>query len=585
MSSLEDYFSEEVLLKTLCSARLAISRRLHDEQFFQRLAPMKRSGAVSEDILELFPPRSRWSRTPKSQRGRDGSTFAERKKALFVTVKKLRQKNDPRDQMWILRQNQLISSIRRRILTDSKVQLSRPKMLLSRKASSSSEYRALASYGLEDKILMGQAASYLRETFDSVFLKCSFAFRPRRDKGPAPTHHDAFGEIISFWDQFHNSKKLESIWVAECDIKGFFDTVSHSIVIREFDHRVEELALKNICVDSRARVLILAYLKSYTYGQYARGEALKIFRSTNTTGEVKDRGEDLQVFYQRPEVIAYGIPQGGAISCFIANLLLHKADESVMKHSGIGRGDLLYVRYCDDMVLLGENSVAVARALEDYKNALKDLRLPIHEFGKDTYGLEFWHAKSKGPYSWGPERGSIPWMSFVGYQLRHDGQIRVRPSSMQKELDKQTRLVRSFLWRVMPAISRGVRLRRKESLINSLRSRLQAMSVGRRPNYVYQWGDPKECWCAGFGCLVDKRLPQDQWIARKQLRHLDRGRGVGLRLAQKRVTRFPAQGSKLIQPAKRRPEPFPGKPHSYAAFLESGNGKSGKTGAVLSGAA
>ena len=37
------------------------------------------------------------------------------------------------------------------------------------------------------------------------------------------------------------------------------------------------------------------------------------------------------------------------------------------------------------------------------------------------------------------------------------------------------------------------------------------------------------------------------------------------------VTQFPAQGSKSIQPAKRRPEPFPGKPHSYAAFLESRN--------------
>ena len=51
--------------------------------------------------------------------------------------------------------------------------------------------------------------------------------------------------------------------------------------------------------------------------------------------------------------------------------------------------------------------------------------------------------KSKAPYEWGPatKPGRVPWCAFVGYQIRHDGALRLRPSSLKKEVEKHNHIL------------------------------------------------------------------------------------------------------------------------------------------------
>ncbi|MHC4537067.1 MAG: hypothetical protein ACYS6K_24220 [Planctomycetota bacterium] len=77
-------------------------------------------------------------------------------------------------------------------------------------------------------------------------------------------------------------------------------------------------------------------------------------------------------------------------------------------------------------------------ALDVEKRLPAHTPVPIKEYSKDYYDI-----KSKLPFRWGNRRGEriIPWISFLGYQVRYDGIIRVRRKSIQKELEKQVRVV------------------------------------------------------------------------------------------------------------------------------------------------
>ena len=61
-----------------------------------------------------------------------------------------------------------------------------------------------------------------------------------------------------------------------------------------------------------------------------------------------------------------------------------------------------------------------------------------------TYDREFWEAKSKQPYKWGP-RGRVPWIGFVGYEINVAGDVRVRKSSLAKEMQKQNDTVQEVV--------------------------------------------------------------------------------------------------------------------------------------------
>ena len=566
----EDFFSKDEIIARLCRERLAARARLHENYYLDHLAPSRSSTirSAGQEILGYLPPRSRWYRQHKAEREKGKGTFRELHVSLMKTVHQLRQDNSPVDQDWIRRQDRLISAVRFRALSSPRVVINSPAIVPSPKNGNSREYRILATYPLECKIVIGQCAAYLRAFFEEEFLSCSFAFRfPTKETEPV-THHDAFSRLAEFWNENKVRGGIDA-WVAECDIQGFFDTVCHQVVLREFDEGVKRLARQDRYIDARSRNVILAYLRSYSYTGYATQEAKRILARIDRSATVKDRTQAINSFHRSIDPSRIGVPQGGALSCFFANLLLHRADEAVMEIVAKHSENIVYVRYCDDMVIVGNNRSAVNETVAIYCETLRCLKLPLHELKSVRYGPIFWHEKSKLPYRWTRSEGccNVPWLAFVGYQLRYDGMIRIRPSSVTKELEKQVRVTDAFLNHVVPALRSGRVHRNWRRMLASLTGRLEAMSVGRRAEWDFNWHDPSDCWCGGFKCLSLNVLPRNQKIVRTQLRRLDRNRGRQLARAKRKLSRFSKKLGRSAQ-NKRSVTPYSGKPKSYAGQFE-----------------
>lgn len=84
----------------------------------------------------------------------------------------------------------------------------------------------------KDRVILSLANKYLTILFDNFFDEDSLAFRAKRNyhthRNYFTTHHDAIDRILEFRER--NAHK--NIYVAECDMQKFYDSVRHSIVKR-----------------------------------------------------------------------------------------------------------------------------------------------------------------------------------------------------------------------------------------------------------------------------------------------------------------------------------------------------------------
>ena len=120
-------------------------------------------------------------------------------------------------------------------------------------------------------------------------------------------------------------------------------------------------------------------------------------------------------------------------------------DRAVAPQTAEEMEQLFYARFFDDIILVGTDEHEVTSRIQQYVDVLRGLRLPCHELVTvHLYGTEFWTLKSKAPYRWcySPgEKGTSPWVGFLGYQIRCDGQMRVRKESIKKHHFKLIRIV------------------------------------------------------------------------------------------------------------------------------------------------
>jgi len=413
-------------------------------------------------------------------------------------------------------------------------------------------YRPLAVYSPQDRVLIGQAAKYLRTVFDPIFRPESFAFRAPADGAPPPRHHDAFAALI----KYRSNISPRAVWVAECDISAFYDTVSHRTAQRTFAAAAQLLARVGSALDERARTIFDAYLASYSFAETARPAAQSYFGRQHLDGAVlKWPDGPLSRYWTSTDSVRIGIPQGGAISCVIANIVLHEADEAVLGKAANRDPDLFYARYCDDMILAHPSQRECEAALGRYLAALERLALPYHQPEASPYSAAHWKAKSKWPYWWGPrDNEGVPWVAFVGYQLRHDGVVRIRPSSLQKHAMK---LVRETTAAIAALNRRNWKSRDSRASVEArIAGRLLSLSTGRIPLGLHKVQCGTFCWTDGFQLLRNAR----HVVA--QLRRLDRVRTRQLRRLRRRLTQLSSRPNKA--PSKRRRTlHYRGYPFSY----------------------
>jgi group II intron reverse transcriptase/maturase len=86
--------------------------------------------------------------------------------------------------------------------------------------------RPLGIAALEDKILQRAVVAVLNAIYEEDFLGFSYGFRPKRSQ------HDALDALTV------GIQRRKVNWILDADYRSFFDTVSHSWLLRFLKHRI-----------------------------------------------------------------------------------------------------------------------------------------------------------------------------------------------------------------------------------------------------------------------------------------------------------------------------------------------------------
>lgn len=554
MKAFKDYFKDDDIIFYLCRIRAKYAKQrnkkhlLHlltkDEKFNYHKVDFEKFSdyeiQFQNDLNKLFPSRRKWKDLGEKSRYKKGTKqkLSSIDKNIFALIKTIKfyRTNHPTEK-FVVDLNNFIKEIQSTIINPEYVILTPtiyPKPKDRKKESELKETennicRPIALFTLKDRLILSFTNKYLTQLFDDYFDDCSLAFRAVRkvdEKKIIINHHTAIQEIIKFKDKYKDTP----LWVAECDMKKFYDSVNHKIIVEHFDRLIKKAKEDNDDLDlSIPERIFYKYLECYTFNKTviplnsdeAYWEKYKIPK-----GEFGWVSKELKTlnYYPVIENERIGIPQGGALSGLIANIVLDYADRKVIEKG------LFYVRFCDDMILMhSEQTVCEAKVI-DYKKALEELFLVPHDFCK-TSDLTtekkpqkekppmltlypFWKEKSKAPYKWDEVRNEgFPWIGFVGYELRYNGFVRVRKSSLQKELNKQKEITNQ--------IRKAIKNEKRASngtIIESIIHRLIGMSIGRVELWNYKEIENEMCWKNGFQELNSNKY------AIKQLKELDRSR-------------------------------------------------------------
>jgi group II intron reverse transcriptase/maturase len=202
--------------------------------------------------------------------------------------------------------------------------------------------RPLGIAALEDKIVQQAVVTVLNQIYEEDFLGFSYGFRPGRSQ------HQA---LDALWVGIMR-KKVN--WILDADVRGFFDNLSHEWLVKFIEHRI---------ADRRILRLIRKWLRA----------------------GVSEEGK-----WTKTEV---GTPQGAVASPLLANIYLHYVFDLWVQHGRKHQatGDVIVVRYADDIVAGFEYRAEAERFLQEWKERLQRFGLELHpektrliEFGRNA---------------------------------------------------------------------------------------------------------------------------------------------------------------------------------------------------------
>jgi group II intron reverse transcriptase/maturase len=198
--------------------------------------------------------------------------------------------------------------------------------------------RPLGIAALEDKVVQQAVVTILNQIYEVDFKGFSYGFRPGR--GP----HQALDAL------YVGLVRSKVNWVLDADIRSFFDRMSHEWAMQFVQHRV---------ADNRILRLIQKWLKA----------------------GVMEEGQ-----WEKTEM---GTPQGAVISPLLANVYLHYVFDlwvEAWRHK-VARGQVVVVRYADDLVAGFQSKADAERFLKDFRDRLAKFGLELHP--EKTRLLEF----------------------------------------------------------------------------------------------------------------------------------------------------------------------------------------------------
>lgn len=587
MTDLNSYFTEVNIIKLLCKYRANEANKRHAKHMIRNVSLHKSTNKVLitdeqenfKFLQKLFPSRRDWKKLNEIERKSYIDTLSINRKRLYKSYEVTKREVDVRGGSppdWYKQLIDFANEIKEDIINIeiSTFKIGEPDILGIKKEVKDGViiYRPIALYAYKDKIICSLTSRYLVNYFETVFdeLNCSFAFRPKNDDDRVPDHHDCIQEILEYKNQHPN------LWVSECDIQKFFDTVQHKHILEVLDkHTTEVQKISGFVFDLRARKIFNLFLDSFNFQQSILSLDKAWFESKNLPfGKFKWVEKQLNARFGHDYTSKHkiGVPQGNAISCFIANLILHDVDVSVKEYDN----SIFYIRYCDDMVLMHPNEKKCLEALKIYMKGIDDNYLLFHapekfvNYKNRLTSHDFWKSKSKEPFFWGDknsDKNNVPWVSFVGYQVDYHKRIRVRKSTLKKETKKQIfetqKVIKALgkLHRHMEVEDEHARLS-KDQIVFRIQQRLISMSVGRVTIHNHRKPlDQGFCWTNGF-----KKLEKNR-ISSKQIRHLDKRRNLQINRIRRELRKVEKPTDNATFPDELKKLRFGGA-YSYYNFLK-----------------
>lgn len=191
--------------------------------------------------------------------------------------------------------------------------------------------RHIHKASVRDRIVHHAIYSVINPLFEPTFISTSFSCRIGYGTHKGVDTLRAMMRTVS-------KNNTKPCWVLKCDIRKFFDSVDHEILISILENKIK---------DAETTALLETIIESYCINPKA------------------DRGR--------------GIPIGNLTSQLFANVYMNEFDQ-FMKHTLRVKH---YVRYTDDFVIVGNDP-----------KYLKNLLSPIAHFLKNTLQLELHPNKS-----------------------------------------------------------------------------------------------------------------------------------------------------------------------------------------------
>lgn len=564
-----------LLIKQRCRYATKIDSMNQDNKYLksnvriQKHTETKLEKQIEEEFIRsLFPPRSKWVHLGCRYNRCNLDAETRNAKRLWLTYLKYREN---KSELWISNLNAFVDELQRRLCNPpfEKMKIDVYPQYKSFKfatdtANSIIECRPLCSFQLRDRIILSYLNYYLTSLFDNDFFNCSYAFRI------PPKNDDMYPHIRAIKDLQLYRKNHENVmlYVAECDIKKFFDTISHSIIR---DRLLKLLNKHNEICDCVKTIIIKwfnRYLDSYNFYDNVFIPSKEHPQNDDFWNsariEAKKNGQNgicqinwVDELLQNEQCLSerYGIPQGGALSTLIANIVLNEVDERVKLF--IDGKDMIYIRFCDDMILVGVDKESVINTFCVYSKALQESRLFTHPSNGDveiSY-KNFWECKTRNTYKWGNpivDKKAFPWVTFVGFDCNWDGNLRIRRSTLKKQIKKQHRIVLDILGRPNVTL-----LCPHESTIGYIENKLIAMSVGRINRHNYLHNPHIHSWMRAFMIL-----DENKW-AIWQMRHLDMCRMNTIHKARKMIANKKEGNKRPLSGKQFESGVFHGKMFSY----------------------
>jgi len=448
---LDEFVTDDLIVTLLCKEKC------------KRIRRSRRSGIqrIDEELKELMPTRSQWLKTNKSKRFIRSIDYTNKQQIprtalqfrnLKYTIRKHRAATPERD--YIIRLNKYIDHIKSICRGETDFSFSKPLIIPKFKGETETEiiYRPISKYDtLDDKIMLNITNQYLSMIFDKFFHNEIFSYRIKRNyKGQTKitSQHDAIRSVKDYLEK----NRDKEIFVAECDIRKFFDILNHMVIKEEFEELIGKF-------DGSEHVsnLFNSYIDSYSYAEdvAAKNNDNAYWNRYRINPRKRHKTRkfdwvDADSFIQNniytteeweKDQNRIGTPQGGSLSLLISNMVLNSVDKVFMDNPD---PDRLFVRYGDDIMLMHTDRYRCQNLIEAYKNSLISRKLLFHPFKSisvlkegDKITREYWNNKSKFVYRWGKGPGDAAhWIGFVGYEISRNGEVRIRKSTLSGQFSR-----------------------------------------------------------------------------------------------------------------------------------------------------